>query len=40
VGVCCARRRLLLPVPGTRTVATTLSRCTSRPAQRSTIHVH
>src|SRR6266516_3850445 len=37
VRVCCARRRRLLPVPGTRTVATTLSRCTSRPAQRSTI---
>jgi hypothetical protein len=34
--VCCSRRRRLLPLPGTRTVATTLSRCTSSPAQRST----
>ena len=35
------RLRLLVPLsttlPGTRTVATTLSRCTSRPAHRSTI---
>ena len=32
--VCCSRCRLRLA--GTRTVAITLSRCTSRPAQRST----
>src|SRR5438034_11554398 len=35
VRVCCSRRRRLLPLPGTRTVATTLSRCTSSPAQRN-----
>ena len=34
VRVCCARRSR--PDPGTRTVATTVSRCTSNPAQRCT----
>jgi hypothetical protein len=34
VRVCWSKRRR--PAPGTRTVATTLSRCTSRPAHRST----
>src|SRR6266545_3941368 len=37
VRVSCKRRRRLFPLPGTRTVATTVSRCTSRPAHRSTI---
>ena len=35
VCVCCSNRRR--PWPGTRVVATTLSRCTSSPAHRSTI---